>query len=71
MMIGPIIVQDISSELNGYYTVNAQLYVNENGDVYLKRMPSTTDDHTTYLSFTKLRQIQIPSFSVVFNTDVY
>lgn len=71
MIIGPVIVQDISSELNGYYTVNAQLYVNENGDVYLKRMPSTTDDHSTYLSFTKIRQIQIPVFSSVFNTDVY
>lgn len=55
----------------GYFTVPMQLYIDQVGDVYLQRVPSTTQDRTNYQNFNNVHGIQVPLFHLQFPTDIY
>lgn len=64
--IGIVIVHDST----GYYEVNAQLTVDQNGYLILKFMSIISDDHIAYHNFTAISQIQFPLFSGFYITDL-
>lgn len=67
--IGSIVVRSTSNPA-GYYTVPAQIFINEDGDVYVTLIPMTTDDHSNYQSYESVSQVQIPMFTIIYPTDV-
>ena len=63
-----VVVQNYSSEYEGYYNVPAFLYVDQDGYVYLKMSQLINPAGTGFLNFAAVHQIQIPNFSVVYPT---
>lgn len=65
----PVIVRNVDTTNYGYYTIMATLFIDADGFLKLRLLPSITDSHDNYLSFTMVRQIQIPIFAFNFITD--
>ena len=65
----PVIVRNVDSTNYGYYTIMATLFIDSDGFLKMKLLPSINDAHDNYLSFTMVRQIQLPIFAFNFITD--
>lgn len=65
-----IVIQDWSSDYEGYYNVPAFLYIDKDGFVYLRISQLINPAHDNFMTFPSVHQIQIPNFSVVYPTII-
>lgn len=63
-----VVIQDWSTNYEGYYNVPAFLYIDKDGFVYLKMSQLINPTHDNFMTFPSVHQIQIPNFSVVYPT---
>ena len=68
--IGEVVIRSTSNP-SGYWNVPAQIYVAEDGMLYLKLLFKINDSHNNYQSFGNVTEIQINTFSIVYPTDLY
>ena len=67
--IGNVIVHSTTTPA-GYYNMNAQLFISNAGDVYIKLMPSASTDNLGYQTFGNCNNLQISYISINYTTDV-